>query len=400
MAELKTRKDLISVLNSEEMRAQIAAALPRHLTPERMLRVATTAIRKTPQLLQCNPMTVLGAVVTASQLGLEPDGVLGHAYLIPYGKTCTFIPGYKGLLQLARRSGEISTIEARVIRERDSWSYSYGLDSKLVHVPCREPDTGELVAAYAVAKLKDGGVQWDLMLRHEIDAIRSRSRAGKSGPWVTDYEEMAKKTVLRRLCKMLPVSVELQRAVALDECAEVGVDQGLDVVDLGQAVEIPDATEEPEIDPRTELLSQCDALAMTVPGKRWMAALQKHGVAPDYSDATIEQLQALVDDLSAPATESPAAKRAIEALSDRPPEEQPAAEATKGNGAAERSKLVEEIRFFTETLAAKPAVLKQLQSLDEGCMKAPLTAPIEALRRYRSVLSQAIDTHLSQGAGA
>lgn len=256
MTELKKTGDIVAMINSKQMQAQIRAALPRHLTPERMIRVVTTALRKTPALLQCTQESLLGAIVTASQLGLEPDGVLGHAYLIPYGKTCTFIPGYKGLIHLARQSGHVSTIQAHVVREGDRFDYAFGLSPKMEHVPAKDGAAGAVTYAYAIAHLKDGGVQWDVMSRAEIDAIRSRSRAGNSGPWVTDFEEMAKKTVLRRMCKLLPVSVELQRAVALDERAEVGMDQELPTVNLGPANMVPP---EDGIDP--ELMAEAEKCA-------------------------------------------------------------------------------------------------------------------------------------------
>lgn len=149
--------------------------------------------------------------------------MLGYAYLIPYKGVATLIPGYKGLLDLARRSGRIISIEARVVHAKDRFRFAFGLKPVLEHTPTQDADSGELTAAYAVAHLKDGGQQWEVMWKREIDAIRQRSRASSSGPWVTDYEEMAKKTVLRRLCKMLPASVELQQAVAMDERAEVGL---------------------------------------------------------------------------------------------------------------------------------------------------------------------------------
>ncbi len=216
----------------EKAKPQIALALPRHLSADRMLRISMTSIRRTPALLGCNPQSLLGAIMQASQLGLEPDGVLGMSYLIPFKDEVQLIVGYKGLIDLARRSGQLSTIYARVVYAKDQFEYAYGLSERLEHIPSGEEDPGEIVAAYAVAKLKDGAVQFECMTRREIDAIRKRSRAGESGPWVTDFPEMAKKTVLRRLCKMLPASVELARAVALDERADLGLPQQLeDVID-------------------------------------------------------------------------------------------------------------------------------------------------------------------------
>lgn len=223
----------------EKAKPQIALALPRHLSADRMLRIAMTSVNRTPKLLACNQMSLLGAVIQAAQLGLEPDGVLGHAYLVPYKDQCQLIVGYKGLIDLARRSGQLSTIFARVVHAKDQFEYSYGLDEKLEHVPSNIADAGEIVAVYAVAKLKDGSRQFEVMNRSEVDAIRKRSPSGNDGPWVTDYPEMAKKTVLRRLCKMLPASVELARAVALDERADLGLPQQLeDIVDAQIEIEV------------------------------------------------------------------------------------------------------------------------------------------------------------------
>lgn len=217
----------------EKAKPQIKMALPKHLDADRMLRIAMTSVRRTPGLLSCNQQSLLGAIMQSAQLGLEPDGVLGHAYLIPFKDEVQLIVGYKGLVDLARRSGQLSTIFSRVVYEKDQFDFSYGLDEQLRHVPSDDENPGEIVAVYAIARLKDGGLQFEVMRRREIEEIRKRSRAGESGPWKTDYAEMSRKTVIRRLCKMLPASVELARAVALDERAEVGMTQQLeDVIDV------------------------------------------------------------------------------------------------------------------------------------------------------------------------
>lgn len=216
----------------EKSRKQMEMALPRHMNADRLMRVAMTSIQKTPRLLECTPQSLLGAIMQAAQLGLEPDGLLGQAYLVPYKTTVTLIPGYKGLVQLARRSGELSTIMAHVVHARDRFDFQYGLEPNLVHVPSQEEDPGPVVAVYAVAKLKDGGTQFEVMWRRQVEEIRKRSKASSDGPWVTDWDEMAKKTVLRRLCKLLPASIELQTAVSLDERAEAGISQELDILDV------------------------------------------------------------------------------------------------------------------------------------------------------------------------
>ena len=222
MVPLKTKVDNVRAL-LHEMRGEIARALPKHITVDKLTRVALTSIVRTPKLLECSRVSLANAILQAAQLGLEPDGVLGYAYLVPYGATATLIPGYKGLMDLARRSGRIESIEARVVHAKDTFKFAYGLRPVLEHKPYQGEDAGDMVATYAIAHLRDGGVQWDVMWKREIDGIRKRSKSGHEGPWVSDYEEMSKKTVVRRLCKMLPASVELQRAVALDERAELGL---------------------------------------------------------------------------------------------------------------------------------------------------------------------------------
>ena len=222
---MANQKSVIGLL--EQMKGEIARCLPRHLTPERMARIAMTELRKTPKLQECDPMSFIAAIMQASQLGLEP-GILGSCYLIPFnnnqtGKVeCTFMPGYRGFLDLARRSGQITSLVARAVYENDEFSYEFGLKEDLIHKPSMS-DRGELVAVYAVAILKDGGHQFDVMSRKEVDAIRNQSKSKNNGPWVTHFEEMAKKTVLRKLFKWLPCSVEMQKAVSLDELQEAGI---------------------------------------------------------------------------------------------------------------------------------------------------------------------------------
>jgi len=212
----------------ERQKPEIARALPKHMDPDRLARIATTVMRQTPQLAQCTPESFLGALMTCAQLGLEP-GPLGHAYLVPYGREVTFVPGYRGLVELARRSGQVQSVQARIVRDGDEFDYEFGLEPKLRHRPTADADK-PVTHAYAVLRLKDGGVDFDVMTRAEIDAIRKRSRAANNGPWVTDYAEMAKKTVLRRLLKTAPMSVEYHQAVANDEQVRTSV--AADAIDL------------------------------------------------------------------------------------------------------------------------------------------------------------------------
>lgn len=223
----------------ERSKAQIKLALPRHLSPDRMLRIVMTSVQRNPELLDCTPQSLIGAVIQSAQLGLEPDNVRGEAYIIPYRNKgvleAQFQPGYKGLIKLARQSGEIGKVYARVVHANDEFDHEFGLHEKLVHRPSGEPDAGPITHVYAVAHFKDSAEpQFEVMTKAQVDAIRARSRSGNSGPWVSDYEAMAMKTVTKRLCKWLPGSVEKDQAVALDDQHEAGLPQG-----LGDVIEIP-----------------------------------------------------------------------------------------------------------------------------------------------------------------
>ncbi|AWM79684.1 recombination protein RecT [Gammaproteobacteria bacterium ESL0073] len=226
----KTLKDLLAQAN---VQSQIAKAVPKHITPDRLARVAMTELNRVPALRECDPASFIGAVLQCAQLGLEPSLGLGQAYLLPFknknkGITeCQFIIGYRGMIDLARRSGQMVSLSAYAVYEYDEFDYELGLHPNLTHKPSQEADRGKLTFVYAVANLKDGGVQFEVMSRAQIDAIRAQSKAGKTdySPWATHYEEMAKKTVIRRLFKYLPVSVEMSKAVGYDELAEAGVSQ-------------------------------------------------------------------------------------------------------------------------------------------------------------------------------
>lgn len=191
---------------------QVALALPKHMTPDRFVRVGLTALMKTPKLMDCTPESVIQCMLHCSALGLEPDG--RRAHLIPYGTTCTLVLDYKGMVELAKRSGDVSNIFAQIVCDKDSFEWENG---EVKHrIDWRNP-RGEMYAAYAVVCYKDGGKQTEVMTKFEIDAIRKRSKASGSGPWVTDYNEMARKTVVRRVLKMVTLSPEIVDAMEKDE---------------------------------------------------------------------------------------------------------------------------------------------------------------------------------------
>ena len=214
---------------ADKIRSQwhkIEAVMPKHMTSERFLQLTVSAVNHEPKLLECDFVTLMSCVMRCSALGLEPSAVdgLGRAYILPYrnGKTgkmeATFILGYKGMLELARRSGEVLKIEAHAVHAGDDFSFKFGLNPDLSHTPKSGGNKDNLTHVYMIAWLKNSPVPYfDVMTKDEVEDIRRRSKAKDSGAWVTDYEEMAKKTVLRRSFKYLPVSVEAQSAAATDE---------------------------------------------------------------------------------------------------------------------------------------------------------------------------------------
>lgn len=204
----------------KRMGPEMAAALPKHMTPDRLVRISTTVMRRTPALATCSPESFLGAVMTCAQLGLEP-GPTGQAYLVPYGSEVTFILGYRGMLELARRSGQVETVYAHPVFKADKFTYALGLNEALEHVPSMddEPDTADnpLTHVYAVVKYKGGGHNVAVMTRAQVERIRLASKSKNSGAWKDHYTEMACKTVLRRLAKWMPQSVEFQTAMGAEE---------------------------------------------------------------------------------------------------------------------------------------------------------------------------------------
>jgi recombination protein RecT len=249
----------------EMMKPQLAIALPPHLTADRLLRVVLTVLQSTPALLECDRTSLYRAVITCAQLGLEPDGVLGQAYLVPSRGKVQLVPGYRGFIALARNSGQITSINAQAVHRNDRFEFAYGLAERLEHVPA-EGSRGEITHFYAYVKFKDGGHHFDVMSRGEVDAVRDRSesyrayRAGKieDTAWVTGYAEMGKKTVIRRIAKFLPLAV--QKAAALADFYESGQHAELD--DLGEVVvDLPEAESAPVAEPAPPPRSRLDAFA-------------------------------------------------------------------------------------------------------------------------------------------
>ena len=221
-ASTKTIKDYLKAYEGE-----FAKALPSVLTPERFTRMALTALTKTPKLAQCAPSSFMGAMLEAAQLGLEPNTPLGQAYLIPYGNKCQFQIGYKGLIDLAYRSEELRSIEAHEVYENDVFDFEFGLNPKLVHKPAIK-DRGEVVWYYAVYHLVNGGCGFEVMSRDDVEThARKYSKTFNNGPWQTDFDEMAKKTVLKKVLKYAPLKSDFARGISADETtSEIGFVDG------------------------------------------------------------------------------------------------------------------------------------------------------------------------------
>lgn len=210
----KQPKSLYGYMNL--YKTQIAKALPSVITPERFIRMTMTAAAGNEKLKQCTPQSFIGAALTAAQLGLEPNTPLGQAYLIPYGKTCQFQIGYKGLLDLANRSGLLKNVTAQIVYENDEFEFEFGLEPKLKHKPAMS-DRGEAVWVYATYHLTNGGYNFEVMSLDEVrEFARKKSKTFNNGPWQTDFEAMAKKTVLKRVLKYAPLKSETASAVAQD----------------------------------------------------------------------------------------------------------------------------------------------------------------------------------------
>lgn len=219
--EMTEKKTLQTYIKS--MEGEIKKALPSVITPERFTRMVLSAISVNPKLASCTPGSFLGAMMSAAQLGLEPNTPLGQAYILPYsnhGKLeAQFQLGYKGLIDLAYRSGEVEVVQAHIVYENDAFECEYGLEPKLTHTPA-DKDRGEPVKVYAVFKTKSGGYGFEVMSMDDIRNHASKySQSYKSNysPWQTNFEEMAKKTVLKKVLKYAPLKSDFVRGITQDE---------------------------------------------------------------------------------------------------------------------------------------------------------------------------------------
>ena len=250
----------------EKFKGEIARALPRHINPDRMARIALTAFRMTPKLAECDPRSVFAAVIQSSQLGLEV-GLMGEGHLVPFKGQCQLIPGYTGLMKLARQSGLIQDIYAHEVRVNDKFMLRLGMERSLEHepltalggFPASDEERGDVVGFYAVAVFKDGSRSFVAMSRKEVEKIRDGSRGyqsarqyRKESVWDTDFVAMGIKTVIRRLCKFLLKSPELATAQAMDAANERGQTQNLELNDVIEGNYAPVVDDEPGEAPNAE----------------------------------------------------------------------------------------------------------------------------------------------------
>lgn len=216
--ERKTMQQYIKTMEGE-----IAKALPSVITPERFTRIVLSAISVNPALASCTPASFLGAMMTSAQLGLEVNTPLGQAYVLPYKNKgvleAQFQLGYKGLIDLAYRSGEVEVIQAHVVHENDEFVCEYGLEPKLTHKPA-DKERGAPVKVYAMFRTKSGGFGFEVMSMDDVRAHAekySKAYGNSYSPWNTSFEEMAKKTVLKRVLKYAPLKSDFVRSVTQDE---------------------------------------------------------------------------------------------------------------------------------------------------------------------------------------
>ena len=227
-SEKKSMQSYIKVMEPE-----IKKALPSVMTPERFTRMLLSAISVNPKLGQCTPPSFLGAMMNAAQLGLEPNTPLGQAYILPYmnkGKLeAQFQIGYKGLIDLAYRSGEVELVQAHVVYENDEFDCEYGLHPHLRHKPA-EKDRGEAIKVYAMFKTRSGGYGFEVMSMDDIrQHAQKYSKAYGTGfsPWKSYFEEMAKKTVLKRVLKYAPLKSDFVKAVVQDESVKTEISEDM-----------------------------------------------------------------------------------------------------------------------------------------------------------------------------
>ena len=297
----------------EQKRPDIKQLLPAHVEVERFIKSALLATARNHDLQKCTPASLFTAIVNAAELGLDFTPAKGHAYLIPFnnhGKLeAQFMPGYRGLIDLAKRSGAVTKIEAHLVHEKDQFELVYGTESKLYHKPFLQGSPGVVIGTYSVAFYANAEPQFEFMRLDEIKAIQRRSKAGGSGPWSTDWNEMARKTVVRRIFKYLPSSPDIEKAIEADNRTVGLVDVDLieppaedgemtqrlsgkldDVASNGgEQEEAKEASGSDEDDNQERLYSDLLAALDTITTAKEMATFKRNDLAMAISNLTGDQ---------------------------------------------------------------------------------------------------------------
>lgn len=268
--------------------ASIKAVAAKHMDPDRLFRMVLMSVSKTPALMECSMISIMRAAVAAAELGLDPGSAIGDAYLVPFKGECQLIPGYRGLIKLAFRSGHVKSVRANIVYQGDRFKYEDGLHVVLEHVPNYDGsrDVKDITFVYCIVHLKDGGLLYDVMTRSDVDRIRAMSPGQKSPSWSNHYGEMARKTVVRRCLKYAPMSTEFSKAIALDEFHETG--------DTSLLAEFESLSVEPEEEVRPSKTDRMKDKIGDVP-ETLDSLIETHGLDADQS----AELKAKVEDLQA-----------------------------------------------------------------------------------------------------
>lgn len=297
----------------ERMRPEIARALPKHMDADRMARIALTLLRQTPKLGECTPESFLGALMTCSQLGMEP-GPTQEAYIIPRwnkeadngtdpgsGKQrpkgameASFQLGYQGMVKLFWQHPLAAMIDAQAVHKEDAFDFELGTNAHLFHRPAKQ-DRGNVVCWYSIVKLTNGGMAFRVMYPAEVERHRQHSQAPNSPAWKSSYDEMAKKTCIRAMFKLLPKSAEIARALAHDET--IRTDAAMDAIDAPQIEAVPDRPMLSEADADAERDRLWALIAENAPDDWDHARIEKEfegGFGLPMAQATIEQLDSLL----------------------------------------------------------------------------------------------------------
>jgi recombination protein RecT len=252
--KLPTRMDLLKD-GFAAWRPTLRAILPKHIDPDRVIKIAMNVFLNKPELALCTPTSMIRATLQCAELGLDPSPLLGEAYFLPFENKrkvrdgnvfkevkvpeVQLMPGYPGLIKLAKQAGDVADVYAVVVDECESdpeyFQVQRGTINTIHHIMRMDAErTGKLFAVYAVVKFKDATCHFEVLTKHDVDAIRARSKAANSGPWVTDYNAMAKKTAIKQALKTVPKSPEkpqLPKAIAADTAAEIGEAFGTELTD-------------------------------------------------------------------------------------------------------------------------------------------------------------------------